>query len=90
MSLLDISYVDGEMRYENRRVRGASDFRAHLADARRRCTDAESQAAGEFVAPITTDDFERLRWFPYPGEGAGLSATAQNGAFEPGAVGLEP
>ncbi len=68
MSLHDVSYADGEMHFENRRVRGASDFGVHLADARRRCTDAEGQATGEWVAPTTTDDFERLRWFPYPGE----------------------
>lgn len=68
MSLLDISYADGDMGYENRRVRSATDFGAHLADARQRFADAERQATGECTAPTTTDDFERLRWFPYPGE----------------------
>ncbi len=68
MSLSGISYSTGEMRYENRRTRGPSDLDAHLAEARRRCAKATSEPAGECVAPSTTDDFEHLRWFPYPGE----------------------
>ena len=71
MSLLDISYADGEMHYENRRVRGASDFGAHLADARRRCTDAQGQAAGSASPrrrPTTSNACAgfriRLRWLP--------------------------
>ncbi len=68
MSLFGISYADGEMRYDNRRTRGPSDLAGLLDEARRRCAEATCAPRGESAAPTTTDDFERLRWFPYPGE----------------------
>jgi selenocysteine lyase/cysteine desulfurase len=68
MSLFGVSYSDGQMRYENRRTRGPSNLSAHLREARTRCIEAANQPARDCVAPSTTDDFEHLRWFPYPGE----------------------
>lgn len=66
MSLFGVSYADGQMRYENRRTRGPSDLSAHLRTARAHCVAAANNPAGDWTAPQTTDDFEHLRWFPYP------------------------
>ena len=74
MSLFDISYSGGEMCYENRRTRGPIDLSELLLEARRRCTEAARQSASDCVAPSTTEDFEHLRWFPYPGEAGSVAA----------------
>ncbi len=66
MDLNDISYVDGEMRYENRRQTGRPDLRALLDEARGLCDAARARPAPHAVPPDTTPDFEHLRWFPYP------------------------
>ena len=68
MSLFGVSYSDGEMRYENRRTRGPSNLSDHLRVARTRCVEAANRPVENCAAPSTTDDFEHLRWFPYPGE----------------------
>ncbi|MBT4984430.1 MAG: aminotransferase class V-fold PLP-dependent enzyme [Ilumatobacter sp.] len=66
MSLFGVSYADGQMRYENRRTRGPSNLSAHLRTARAHCVAAANDPVGDWTAPQTTDDFEQLRWFPYP------------------------
>jgi hypothetical protein len=66
MDLNDISYSDGEMRYENRRQTGKPDLRALLDEARTLCDAASQRPATHIDPPQTTSDFEHLRWFPYP------------------------
>jgi hypothetical protein len=68
MSLDDISYSGGEMRYANHRTQGPSDLDAHLAEAIRLCDEANSRPPVACGPPSTNNDFEHLRWFPYPGE----------------------
>lgn len=54
MSLFGVSYADGQMRYENRRMRGPSDFSAHLSAARAHCVAAANNPAGDWTAPQTS------------------------------------
>ena len=68
MSLLEISYADGEMSYENRRMRGSLDLDEFLTEADHRCREAQGSPASQCCAPETNEDFEHLRWFPYPDE----------------------
>lgn len=62
MSLDEISYRTGEMRFENRRRREPIDLARHLAAAAE-LFDTAPAAAGPL--PETNADFEILRWFPY-------------------------
>lgn len=66
MSLRGVSYGSGEMTYINHRHRGSADLPALLAEAEQRCAMAEP-AAG-WSSPVTSKDFEDLRWFPYLAE----------------------
>ncbi len=68
MSLFDISYDDG-LHYEDRRRRlGSVPLQTFLDEAvaivNRQATDGDDPLG----PPTTTDDFEHLRWFPYPSE----------------------
>jgi selenocysteine lyase/cysteine desulfurase len=67
MSLHEISYETGEMRFENRRHREVIDLARHLAAAHElfHSTDARATTCSH---PETNEDFEHLRWFPYPDE----------------------
>ena len=72
-SLHDIDYTAGTMRYDRRPVpRTETGSTVHLADhlavARQLLDDAVANPPTALAAPTTTDDFETLRWFPYPGE----------------------
>ncbi len=68
MSLDDVDYSSGSMRYPDRRLRAsAPPFAEILADAERHglaLADAEARPA----VPVTSPAFERLRWFPYPSD----------------------
>ncbi len=69
MSLFDISYSEGEMKYDVRRQKGSrSDLERYLEEAARLCSDTEANPPPPQGPPDTTDDFEHLRWFPYPDE----------------------
>jgi selenocysteine lyase/cysteine desulfurase len=69
MTLLDISYRNDEMTYANRRRPIADlDLGRYLDDARSILADAAADRRSDVDHPETTDDFERLRWFPYPDE----------------------
>jgi selenocysteine lyase/cysteine desulfurase len=63
MSLRDVSYSTGEMRYENHRTSGPIDLQRHLAEAVRHCAEPRAMEPAAAGAPWTSD-FERLRWFP--------------------------
>lgn len=69
MSLHEVEYGDGTMRYPDRRRRGEKrPLAAYLDAARRELASARDKPRHPLDAPATTDDFEELRWFPYPGE----------------------
>ena len=72
-SLRDIDYTAGTMSYDRRPAQhadtGSTEHLAdHLAVARQLLDDAVARPPTALPAPTTTDDFETLRWFPYPGE----------------------
>ena len=68
MSLRDVRYDDGRMRWpSHRRTEPESALAGYLAEARRILADPPAPAA----APehlVVDDDFETLRWFPLPDE----------------------
>ena len=68
MSLTDVSYVDGEMRWpSHRRTEPESALAGYLEEARRLMADPPAPlAAPEHL--VVDDDFETLRWFPLPDE----------------------
>jgi len=68
MRLADVDYADGTMRYENHRRREPIDLARHLAAAHDLFHAASTCATEPAEAPVTTGDFETLRWFPYPAE----------------------
>ena len=61
MSLDDVSYSSGQMRYENRRRSGSVDLDELLEHGRQICKDAAESAPTPLSAPSTTPDFEHLR-----------------------------
>ena len=69
MSLHDISYETGELAYVDRRKNHESvplkTFLDEAANIVEYQSSSETKALGP---PTTTDDFEHLRWFPYPSE----------------------
>ncbi len=70
MSLREIDYQTGAMRYPNRRKQMTDHNLAHYATAARAELDgARCAPRGSQGRPQTTHDFESLRWFPYPDEG---------------------
>jgi selenocysteine lyase/cysteine desulfurase len=81
MSLLDLSYADGSLRYDVERVTSdESELAGYLEDARELFA---RWRPGDGVRTVSTGsaDFEHLRWFPLPGESA-------HGAVAP--AGLRP
>jgi len=66
MSLREISYETGEMRYENRRRTQEVDLARHLDAAKTLMAEARTRPDQAFAHPQTNADFEHLRWFPYP------------------------
>jgi selenocysteine lyase/cysteine desulfurase len=69
MSLYEIDYSAGGMRYPDRRRRGEKRPLAEYLDLARVALAAARERPREPLAdPVTTRDFEELRWFPYPGE----------------------
>jgi hypothetical protein len=86
LSLLDVRYDDGEMRYAAHRHREPESRLAdYLAEARALMADPPAvrdgpgspDATDGAVTPAVDDDFENLRWFWLPGEAAEALATAR-------------
>ncbi len=74
MSLDDIDYTGGAMRYPDRRLRvSAPPFDEILADADRRCRDLGARPCPT-APPATSEAFEHLRWFPYPSDASSAVA----------------
>jgi selenocysteine lyase/cysteine desulfurase len=65
MSLDEISYDDGRMRFENRRRTQPVDLPRHLAAATELFRGAGDTPLHAPSVPDTNADFETLRWFPY-------------------------
>jgi selenocysteine lyase/cysteine desulfurase len=69
MSLFDLRYGDEGVEYpKRRRTEPESRLREYLTDARRILAEARAFARPPGPAPVQSDDFEALRWFPLPGE----------------------
>jgi selenocysteine lyase/cysteine desulfurase len=69
MSLHDISYETGELAYVDRRRNHESvPLKTFLDEAASIVRQQSSRATEALGPPTTTDDFEHLRWFPYPSE----------------------
>ena len=66
VSLFDVDYASGTMVHPDHRHRAPSHALAAQIEAARRLL-AEPPPA-PMAAPVTTDDFEHLRWFPYPAD----------------------
>jgi len=65
MSLHEVSYERGAMAFENRRHTHPIDLSRHLDDARALFATARSEHPPACAHPVTNEDFEHLRWFPY-------------------------
>lgn len=70
MSLLDIDFDTRGMVYpDHRRRRDGTPLAAYLDEAVNLMQQVAANPPPDFAAdPDTTDDFEHLRWFPYPSE----------------------
>ncbi len=71
MSLHDVSYGPEGMSFDDHRQRvGDRSLSEFMAESRALIEAAASQAEGlsPLAAPETTEDFEHLRWFPYPAD----------------------
>ncbi len=69
MSLNEIDYSGGSMTYPDRRSRRPDrDLASYLTAARAELDAAATHPRDPAGPPETTDEFEELRWFPYPDE----------------------
>lgn len=70
MSLYDIDYTSGSMRYPRRRHRAEpGDLAGYLSEARQILDDLlTGPRPAPFGLPNVSTDFEALRWFPFPDE----------------------
>ena len=69
MSLLDVSYDTGAMTYPRRsRPDEAPGYEQYLDAARATIEEVARTHPEPLPAPEVTEDFERLRWFPFPDE----------------------
>ncbi|MFA9565642.1 MAG: aminotransferase class V-fold PLP-dependent enzyme, partial [Acidimicrobiales bacterium] len=71
LSLHDISYEDATMSFERRpEMLPDGGLPEYLDRARQLIAELAAGAPAPLGLPSTTDDFEHLRWFPYPDEGS--------------------
>jgi selenocysteine lyase/cysteine desulfurase len=84
MSLHDLSYADGSLRYDVDRVTSDESELAGYLSAARELLDAAGSTRPDGVRSVVTGsaDFEHLRWFPLPGEIR--SGDVRSGAITPG------
>ncbi len=69
MSLREVDYSGGAMAYPDRRSRRPDrDLASYLTAARAELDAAATHPRDPAGLPQTTDEFEELRWFPYPDE----------------------
>jgi len=68
LSLGDVSYADGQMRYTAHHHRvPETQLSGYLAEASR-ILDSPAPAQWTPIDPVVDADFEHLRWFPLPTE----------------------
>jgi hypothetical protein len=70
MSLFDISFEGGEIRWPHRRLQIDDDALDDVLAEARRLLAAGSRHTGEVEPIVLPPEAEALRWFPLPGEGA--------------------
>ena len=69
MSLRDVRYDDGRMRWpSHRRTEPETALAGYLAEARRLLADPPAAGRRRPSTSVVDDDFETLRWFPLPDE----------------------
>lgn len=70
LSLFDIDYSDGDMQFRRRpHFHSDDDLAGYIDEARQIVADMATTALPEPLgAPLVTEDFEHLRWFPLPDE----------------------
>ena len=71
MSLRDVSYTPDGLSYDDHRQRVGDRSLSEFMKMSRELISQAAQSGGSvdpLAAPETTDDFEHLRWFPYPSE----------------------
>ena len=69
LSLFDIDYRDGSMQYQRRpSLFAQGELSEYLARADLLLSDLGAAAPTPLGLPETNQDFEHLRWFPYPDE----------------------
>ena len=69
MSLYDIGYTDSGLQYDDHRCSlGPTSLSTFLEQARQIVEQQSTNGVAALGPPDTTDDFEHLRWFPYPSE----------------------
>ncbi len=74
LSLGDIDYSGGDMDFRRRpQLHSDDDLIGYLHDAHEILADLDDAALPEPLgAPLVTEDFEHLRWFPLPDEARGI------------------
>ena len=69
MSLFDVSYQDGSMKWHHRRRETEEhELASYIEDAKKILTEAQHDLPAPVGMPDVTADFEHLRWFPLPDE----------------------
>jgi hypothetical protein len=69
LSLHDISYDDSAMSFRRRpEMLPDGGLAAYMERARRLVDELVASRPEPIGLPVTTDDFEHLRWFSYPDE----------------------
>ena len=76
LSLHDIDYSSGEMDYRHKsQLHSDDDLAGYIDDAYAILRDLDNSVPPEPLgAPLVTEDFEHLRWFPLPDEMLGVSS----------------
>ncbi len=91
MSLFDIRYdADGLHHPEIRQRLGSVPLRHFVDEAAEIVERERADAVQPLAPPSTTDDFEHLRWFPYPSEGPCGEAGATAASSAETVTGVSP
>ncbi|MDJ0952344.1 MAG: aminotransferase class V-fold PLP-dependent enzyme [Acidimicrobiia bacterium] len=79
LSLDDVDYSSGQMHYRHRpHLHSDDDLAGYLDQAREIVAKMDGSDLPEPLgAPLVTDDFEHLRWFPLPDELRGVLGSAE-------------
>ncbi|MDX2468225.1 MAG: aminotransferase class V-fold PLP-dependent enzyme [Acidimicrobiia bacterium] len=80
LSLDDIDYSEGGMEFRHRpHLHSDDDLLGYLDEARKILKDLDAAAMPESLgAPLVTEDFEHLRWFPLPDDVRGIGGATSD------------